>query len=88
METKLELNTKFDLPDGKRNHLKELLFLILVSWLFVVLIVVSVCNADAIDDYCNQAASTLFLYVPGAPILAVIIRIVLFNIGNLMRSDD
>jgi hypothetical protein len=88
METRLEINEKFELPDKGRNLIREILGLMAVSFVAVVLLFIVICHADVIDAFFSRCATTLFLYVPGAPCLAVAVRIYLFILGNFLRKKE
>jgi len=56
---KTELCHKFDYPDGKRNHIKEICLLMGFSLLMTVLLLVTICHADKIDKFAMEVLKAI-----------------------------
>ncbi len=59
MNTKIELDEKFEMPDKGRNLIQLTALVLIIPYLVMILITVAICNAEAID----KAFQNLFLWL-------------------------
>ncbi len=60
MKSRTELDHDFQLPDSKRNHIKEICVLLAFSFFCSLLLLIGVCHADKVDHFFSWVISSLF----------------------------